>query len=442
VEGRIGPLPVAVFPAAQVVDAFRLMSRARHIGKVVIDFRGDRVPAVRLAPQRLRGDRTYLVSGAFGGFGQALTRWMAREGAGRLVLISRSGGDNAAGKRLVSELVADGVRVDARALDVGDSEAVRGLVEEIRRDGPPLGGVFHAAMVLDDGLLATFDARRLEAVMRPKAIGAWNLHHSTCDDPIEHFVLFSSVSHVLGNLGQGAYCAANSFLDGLARRRRADGRAAVSIAWGVLSDTGVAVRSGGLVEQLERLGVGAFTTTQALLALGFLMDTAPANIAFANVDWASWARHASVATTPRFSRVVQSSADDDRLTAFRRELVAHPADERLGVLKAMVRSTLGPVLGTPPDRIPADVSLEKLGVDSLMAVELSAGLEQQVGVRLSTSVLMQGPTVSMLASHMLTEVLAVDRLDASAVESLSEAETDAMLELLAAAGELDLSQLS
>ena len=315
-DGRIGPLPVQAFPASQVVDAFRLVSRARHIGKVVIDFRDQRVPAVRLARQRVRADRTYLVTGAFGGFGQALARWLVSEGAGNLVLVGRRGAQSPGADSLVSELTAAGARVTVRALDVANLDAVRALMADIRRDNPPLAGVFHAAMVLDDDWLSALDARRFDAVMAPKALGAWNLHTCTVDDPIEHFVLFSSVAQVVGNVRQGAYCAANGFLDGLARRRRADGRPALAIAWGLIGDAGVAARTDGLVAQLERLGIRALTTTQALAALGPLMDRAPASLAIADIDWAAWAAHAGLGATPRFGQVVKSSADVDRLSTF------------------------------------------------------------------------------------------------------------------------------
>jgi acyl carrier protein len=169
------------------------------------------------------------------------------------------------------------------------------------------------------------------------------------------------------------------------------------------------------------------------------MDLAPASLAIADIDWAAWAAHTGLGATPRFGQLVKSSAHGDRLSTFRRELAAQPPADRAAALESMIRADLGTVLGTPPDRLPTDRSIESLGVDSLMAVELAVALEQRSGVKLSTSLLMQGPTISTLASHLLAEALAVERLDESAVESLSDAETDAMLELLAASGDLDLS---
>ncbi len=159
------------------------------------------------------------MTGAFGGFGMALVRWLAREGARHLVLVGRRGGATEQGRAMVAELEAEGVRVDAGLSTLAISGWWKSLTD-IRHDGPPLGGIFHLAMTLDDALLPSLDAQRLAAVMRPKAVGAWHLHCASADDPLDHFVLFSSVAQVVGNIGQGAYCAANAFLDGLARRRR------------------------------------------------------------------------------------------------------------------------------------------------------------------------------------------------------------------------------
>ncbi|HMO31265.1 phosphopantetheine-binding protein, partial [Enterovirga sp.] len=194
----------------------------------------------------------------------------------------------------------------------------------------------------------------------------------------------------------------------------------------------------GLVEQLEKLGIRAFTTEDALAALGPIMDDGPPNVAFADVDWERWAAASEVSGTPRFSLLVHASAASDRVSALRRELAALPPAMRSSRLEEVIKAALGAVLRTTPDKIPSDRPLDRLGVDSLMAVELTLGLEQEIGIKLPTALLMQGPSVGTLAAHLLHELLAIDRLEEAAVEDLSEAETDAMLEMLIASGELDL----
>ncbi len=436
-DGRIGAIPVTAFPASEVAEAFRLMARAKHIGKVVVAFAGETVPALRLPKPRFRADRTYLVTGAFGGFGEALARWLAAEGARRLVLAGRRGPRSGG---LLADLAAAGAEVEVARLDVSDATAVRTLLAGIRASTAPLGGIFHAAMVLDDGLIAGYDAERLRAVMAPKALGALHLDRESAGDPLDHFVLFSSVAQLIGNPGQGAYCAANGYLDGLARHRRARGRPGLSVAWGVLGDAGIAARS-GLVGQLEAAGLRAFTTAEALAALGTLLDEAPANVTCADVDWDRWAAGAALARTPRFGAMVTATGTGDRLSQLRRQLAELPPPERVGFLETAVRAALGGVLRSDPATIPLDRSLDSLGVDSLMAVELALGLEADTGIKLPTTLLMQGPSVTALAGQLVKELLAVERLAETPIEALSEAETDAMLEMLIGAGELDLESL-
>jgi acyl carrier protein len=208
----------------------------------------------------------------------------------------------------------------------------------------------------------------------------------------------------------------------------------------VLGDTGVAARTQGLVAQLQTLGIRAFAAAEALAALGVLMDDAPPNIAFADVDWQRWAATSEVSKTSRFSLVVHASDTSDRVSTLRRELAPLSPSERAARLEEAIRTALSAVLRTSPNKIPLDRSLDRLGVDSLMAVELTLNLEQEVGIKLPTTLLMQGPSVSTLAAHLLRELLAIDRLEEAAVDKLSEAETDAMLEMLIASGELTLTQ--
>jgi NADP-dependent 3-hydroxy acid dehydrogenase YdfG len=110
-----------------------------------------------------------------------------------------------------------------RALDVSDESAVAALVREIGETMPRLGGVLHAAATFDDGFLLQLDAERLTGVMAAKAYGAWNLHRQTAAMELDFFVLFSSVSSVVGSPGQANYVAANAFLDALAQHRRRRG---------------------------------------------------------------------------------------------------------------------------------------------------------------------------------------------------------------------------
>ena len=189
----------------------------------------------------------------------------------------------------------------ARA-DVTEAPQVAGVLAEIREWFPPLRGVLHAAAVLDDSILLQLDDERFKHVMSPKINGAWNLHQLTLDDPLDFFVLFSSAASMLGSPGQGTR-AANSFLDALARYRRARNLPALCINWGPWSEVGLAARPdrGG---RLELRGVGSITPSQGLDVLGRLLRGSVTEIGVMPFNWQQWCEfYPAAGTTPIFARL-------------------------------------------------------------------------------------------------------------------------------------------
>ncbi|MGW4898511.1 type I polyketide synthase, partial [Kitasatospora sp. NPDC004240] len=224
------------------------------------------------------GTGTVLVSGASGALAATVVRHLvAAHGVRSLLLLSRSG---AADPGLVEELTGQGVRVAAAACDVADPAAVRAALSGLP-DELPVTGVLHAAGVLDDGLLQGLTAERLTAVLRPKVDGAWALHEATADLPLTAFVLFSSVAGVLGTAGQGAYAAANSFLDALALHRRALGLPALSLPWGLWEGEGMGeALSPADRARIARIGIAPLPAASALAQLDTaLADGRPVTVA-------------------------------------------------------------------------------------------------------------------------------------------------------------------
>ena len=268
-EGRLSPLPHRVFPADEVVDAFRHMQQARQIGKVVVDLtiapRHVRHTAgtrkIRLDPQA-----TYLVTGGLSGFGRATVDWLVERGARHLALVSRRGMEAPDAAAQIEALRDHGVNAHAFACDVADRKGLAALLDVIACSMPGLRGVVHAAMVLDDALLVNLDATRFAHVLAPKLEGAWNLHELSRHLPLDLFVLFSSATALLGNPGQANYVAANAALEALAVLRRREGLAGCAVSWGPIADVGVltsneaardALRSRLGAEALDPPGVGA-----------------------------------------------------------------------------------------------------------------------------------------------------------------------------------------
>ncbi|NUH44437.1 SDR family NAD(P)-dependent oxidoreductase, partial [Streptomyces samsunensis] len=198
-------------------------------------------------------DGTVLITGGSGALAGILARHLVTEHSVRhLLLVSRS----TPSTTLINELTALGAHIETAACDVSDrAELARVL------DGVDLTAVFHTAGALDDGVVESLTPQRVDAVLRPKADGAWYLHELTRDRDLAAFIMYSSAAGVMGAAGQGNYAAANAFLDALAEHRRADGLPALSLAWGMWDDADgmTASLSGTDHRRIRRSGQRAIT---------------------------------------------------------------------------------------------------------------------------------------------------------------------------------------
>ncbi len=243
--GEFRPLQHQVFPVTDVVEAFRYMAQGKHIGKNVLNFDCGQL---RIGPcteegHLFRPGASYLITGGAGGFGLEVAKWMARHGAESLILMSRGGPRGNAEQASIDQLRENGVNVvDARG-DVTQPADVRRVVQDIQDSHPPLRGVVHGAMVLDDDFLVDLDDERFTKVMHPKMLGAWNLHQETLGIPLDHFICFSSFSDVAGGARQANYNAGNFFLDCLAFYRRGQGLPALTFNWGGISARGLFIET-------------------------------------------------------------------------------------------------------------------------------------------------------------------------------------------------------
>src|SRR4030095_13415966 len=181
--------------ACRIDSAFRLMSGGKHIGKVVVGFSTPFVPRRGELPGsgfEVKPDGSYLITGAFGGYGKVLARWLVDCGARHLVLTSRSGASNPEAAEFVADMQDRGVEVRVVSADIGAPDDVRRLFEEIKSSAQPLRGVFHLVMAIDDAPFTALTSERMQAVIAPKAHGAWLLHEATRKMDLDCFVMFSS----------------------------------------------------------------------------------------------------------------------------------------------------------------------------------------------------------------------------------------------------------
>jgi candicidin polyketide synthase FscB len=354
---------------------------------------------------------TILVTGGTGALGTRVARWLARAGAEHLVLISRQGAAAPGAAELAAELEGMGARVTLAACDAADRQALAQALARIPADAP-LTGVVHAAGVLDDGIVQALSLERFESVMRPKVAAAVNLDELTRDHDLTMFVLFASIAGSLGNAGQANYAAANAFLDALAERRRAQGLAATSVAWGPWADAGLAVGNAILDVRMRRSGQTPMAPDAALAALQRAVAAGTANLTVADIDWESYVPMFTAARPspllsdlPEVRRALaaEPAAAADSFQARLRGLV--PADQDRLLLE-VVQAQVAAVLGfTAPEAIDVNRAFREQGLDSLTAVEARGRLMAVTGVKLPTTLLFDYPTAAAVARSLRAELL-------------------------------------
>lgn len=407
-RGELRPLPHRTFSLTDAASAFRHMQRSRHIGKVILSLpRYLPIAADAAEAVRFRRDGSYLVTGGLGGFGLALARWLVERGAGHLVLLGRQGAATPESVEAVEALRRAGATVDVGRVDVTEVEALARLLAEVRRERPPIRGVFHAAMVLADCAVRNLDAERLGSVLGPKVVGAWNLHLQTQNDPLDHFVQFSSISSVVGNPGQANYAAANAFLDALTRYRRAAELPALTVNWGVIGGVGYVSQREALQQRFAAVGVRPLPASSALDCLGRLMSHPEVGqVVAADIDWRRWAKAPNMAPSSALWAelgVEQATGQNEEAPGSQgfRELIHRTAAEQVPALLGIrLTDHIAKVLGVARDRVDLEKSLTQMGLDSLMAVELRLRLLEDVGLDVPVMMLLQDTSINKMVESL------------------------------------------
>jgi acyl transferase domain-containing protein/NADPH:quinone reductase-like Zn-dependent oxidoreductase/acyl carrier protein len=444
-RGELESLPYRVFPLREAKTAFRFMAQGRHTGRLVLshqEMHHQGTAAFSLDPKG-----TYLITGGLRGLGLMTAQWLVERGARHLVLTGRhlpSSDTNEALRAMESV----GIHVRVAQADASDASAMERLLEETRINMPPLRGVIHSAGVLDDGVLLQQSWDRFATVFGPKVTGSLLLHRLTASDPLDFFVLFSSVAAVFGSAGQGNHAAANSFMDTLAAARVAEGLPGLSVNWGVWTSAGAAIDR-GLIERARDAGYGVIDRQTGFQALEAALSSGRSRVIVFPADWPRFLRHFSrggrcPALLNNFARrdlaerpARQNRADGGREIrdsvlgsgterqarkppSLRDRLAEAAPNQRRALLIEQIRRDTSRVLGLEDlESLPNNKSLGELGLDSLMAVELRNALASTAGQNLPATLLFDYPTVETLTDYLSRRVLGLEELAEAPTERRS-----------------------
>jgi NAD(P)-dependent dehydrogenase (short-subunit alcohol dehydrogenase family)/acyl carrier protein len=372
---------------------------------------------VALAPVAVAPDRTYLVAGGFGQAGRRMVRTLLERGARHFVLVGRGGDATPQAKELLQTLREAGAEARVVAADVSDPEAMRRVAAALS-DGPPLGGVVHAAGVARFDRIAATRPEDFRAVLAAKVRGTWLLHELTRERPVDLFVGFSSIASVWGSAGQLHLSAANRFQDAIAFARRHLGLAATSVSFSPWK--GGSAPNEEFNRFMASLGVAPIDPAEGLPELEAAIASSRAHVVLAKVEWGLFRSVMEARRRrPLFEELAVASTArqaDTRPTAgdLRGELAAAPPAERAELLGAHLQDQLGELMGFGAERPDPQRGFIELGVDSLMAVTLRDRLQTSLGVELPVTFIFDHPTIEALAEHLLANVLVLAKGPAAA----------------------------
>ncbi len=388
------PLAHRVFPLAYTVNAFQCMKDKNHIGKVIISMHE---PGATIVPTKnkipLLPDATYLMTGGLGGFGLGVAKWLIDCGAKHLVLLGRSGDSKPEAKKAVQELRDKGAEILVARVDVSKEGELKKLLGSIAQSMPPLRGVIHAAMVLEDVFLEMMTPAQLKKVMDPKMLGAWNLHIETLKNELDFFIMFSSFTSLVGNSGQANYSAGNAFLDLLSCYRKVNGLPAIAIGWGSIGNVGYVAEHEEIKTLFRKQGVFDLSLEQAWKVIAYGLKKELEYIGAMPIDWKKFSKYSSgLLTLPRFSKLIKldKALSQDAQKEERSEFILPDSpDELKAYLLNSITKTVAGVLGIASAKLNQEQALEKYGLDSLMAVELNVQLKELTGIDFPKMTLLQ-----------------------------------------------------
>jgi polyene macrolide polyketide synthase len=425
-SGVLRPPRVTAWDVREAPHAFRHLSQARHIGKVVLTM-----------PHDLAPDGTVLITGGTGNLGAAISRRLVeRHGVRRLLLASRRGAEAEGAQALRADLEEYGAEVAIAACDTSDRDSLAALLAGVSPENP-LTAVVHTAGVLDDTVIEKLGAESLDRVLAAKADSAWHLHELTRDADLARFVVFSSAAGVLGAPGQANYAAANAFADALAEHRCAAGLPATSLAWGPWRQGGgmTATLNDADVARMARSGIRALRADEGLALFDTCWRRPEPVLLPLQVDAVALAEQPTVPAL--FERLVSTIARSDSwarptvsstanaVESVRETLAALSERDRRARLVDLVCEQVTIVLGhdstvdVEPER-----SFSDLGFDSLTAVELRNRLGARVEVSLPATVVFDHPSPIALAHH-IEESLDIPT-EADVAETSTETEIEAL----------------
>ncbi|MBF0441028.1 MAG: SDR family NAD(P)-dependent oxidoreductase, partial [Oligoflexales bacterium] len=411
--------PVKIYKHADVDKAFRLMSSARHIGKIVIKNNFTIENTAGNLSEKLSGKGSYLVTGGFGNLGLKICAFLVSKGAGRVILAGRKEPSGVL-RRYVDTMKKDGSDIELSVCDITKEAQLKKTLARIVKEGYPIKGVIHAAGVRGEGHIANTGIKHFREVFAPKIKGTLNLLKVLSLEEIDFFISFSSVLSLIGSPGESAYVSANSFLDALPSSLENHGHKFITINWGPWAGGGMAREFSG-----SRFAQRVLPPISPLFGR-YILDSSPSfkrrRLTFAFADWQELGHFLPETVSSFFlERVLAGKSRGGELEKesanFLERIKNASLDDRRTIIESELKTILANILGLrSKDEVSSEVSFIDLGLDSLMALDMIKSVESRVGRTISPTMIYSCKNVNELTNYIMSSYLAESSASSHLVE--------------------------
>lgn len=414
------PETILKLPYHEAQKGFRMLQMGKHLGKVVLVAQEKElvgvVPAVYRNTSIFNPSKTYLLIGGLGGLGRTLAEWMVRKGATKLAFMSRSGASRPEALATKTWLEARDVQVSIYRADVTDYAAVKACTDEI---GAQLGGIFQAAMILQDVPLNKMTYQQWQTSVRPKVQGTHNLHKATLDTNLDFFVCFSSASAVVGAMAQANYSAANTYLDALMSHRRTLGLKGTTMNVGMVVGVGAVAENVALERIMKRIGYDAVNEEELLYQLeeavtaqdGHVMPDPQVdeyqmitgiNMTRKDLYWCPKPLLRNLYANLDLDGEASNASAGKPLMGSLRD--AASLEERVPILTAAFIEKVSAVLGVSSDIVQPSNPLSAYGLDSIVAIEFRKWFMKSINVDVQIFDVLGSKSITELVTKAATMI--------------------------------------
>lgn len=342
---------------------------------------------------------SYLITGGLTGLGLKCAEWLADKGAKHLLLLGRKAPSEGALEKIKS-LEKRGVRLETHSIDIADKERVKDLFQNFGKKWPPLKGIIHSAGVIDDAPIQLQSWARFEKVLSPKIQGSMNLYEALQSNPVDFFVLFSSISSPFGNPGQSNYSSANAFLDSFAFWCRQKSIPAISLSWGPWAEIGAAAH---LTKRHEASGFIPIKPEEGMAALEQALNLKKSHLIVAKIDWKTFFSKFTSRNLPWLQNFAPKEEKEEAISEvlLTTKLKDVSPNERKEIIQETVRNLVQSILQMNK-ALSDDQGFFDSGMDSIMAVELRNKLQVELGknIKLPASLAFDQPTIKELSKFI------------------------------------------